>query len=50
MKNKVFFFLAYEGLRQHQQLTVSTTVPSANQIATVTSPAGTEPSQVDSGG
>ena len=39
VKNKVFFFLAYEGLRQHQQLTVSTTVPSANQIATVTSPA-----------
>jgi hypothetical protein len=38
-KNKVFFFLAYEGLRQHQQLTVSTTVPSAEQIATVTSPA-----------
>jgi Carboxypeptidase regulatory-like domain/TonB dependent receptor len=38
VKNKVFFFLAYEGLRQHQQLTVSTTVPSANQIATVTSP------------
>src|SRR5580704_17847251 len=39
VKNKVFFFVAYEGLRQHQQLTVSTTVPSANQIATVTSPA-----------
>jgi hypothetical protein len=38
VKNKLFFFLAYEGLRQHQQLTVSTTVPSANQIATVTSP------------
>jgi hypothetical protein len=29
VKNKLFFFLAYEGLRQHQQLTVSTTVPSA---------------------
>jgi outer membrane receptor protein involved in Fe transport len=39
VKNKVFFFVAYEGLRQHQQLTVSTTVPSANQIAAVTSPA-----------
>src|ERR1700732_181151 len=39
VKNRVFFFVAYEGLRQHQQLTVSTTVPSANQIATVTSPA-----------
>jgi hypothetical protein len=39
VKNKVFFFLAYEGLRQHQQLTVSTTVPSASQRATVTSPA-----------
>jgi len=39
VKNKLFFFLAYEGLRQHQQLTVSTTVPSANQRAGVTSPA-----------
>jgi hypothetical protein len=38
-KNKAFFFLAYEGLRQHQQLTVTSTVPSQNQIATVTSPA-----------
>jgi carboxypeptidase family protein/TonB-dependent receptor-like protein len=38
-KNKAFFFLAYEGIRQHQQLTVSGTVPSQNQIATVTSPA-----------
>jgi hypothetical protein len=38
-RNKIFFFLAYEGLRQHQQLTVATTVPSAKQIATVTSPA-----------
>jgi outer membrane receptor protein involved in Fe transport len=38
-RNKVFFFLAYEGLRQRQQLTVATTVPSAEQIATVTSPA-----------
>ncbi len=39
MKNKVFFFLAYEGLRQHQSLAVSTTVLSQNQIATVTSSA-----------
>lgn len=38
-KNKAFFFLAYEGLRQHQQLTVTSTVPSQDQIATVTSPA-----------
>jgi hypothetical protein len=39
VKNKVFFFLAYEGLRQHQQLTITSTVPSPNQIAAVTSPA-----------
>jgi len=38
-KSKAFFFLAYEGLRQHQSLTVSSTVPSQNQIATVTSAA-----------
>jgi outer membrane receptor protein involved in Fe transport len=38
-KNKAFFFLAYEGLRQHQNLTISSTVPTAAQIATVTSPA-----------
>ncbi|PYU09180.1 MAG: hypothetical protein DMG37_24125, partial [Acidobacteria bacterium] len=38
-KNKAFFFFAYEGLRQHQSLTVTSTVPSLNQIATVTSPA-----------
>jgi hypothetical protein len=38
-KNKAFFYIAYEGLRQNQQLTVSGTVPSQNQIATVTSPA-----------
>jgi len=38
-KNKVFFFLAYEGLRQHQSLTVaSTRVPSQNERAAVTSP------------
>ena len=39
IKNKMFFFLAYEGLRQHQSLTINSTVPSTNQIATVTSPA-----------
>src|SRR5437867_4633958 len=39
-KNKVFFFLAYEGLRQHQSLTVtSNRVPSQNERAGVTSPA-----------
>ncbi len=27
-KNKAFFFLAYEGLRQHQALTATSTVPS----------------------
>src|SRR6266851_321926 len=41
LKNKVFFFLAYEGLRQHQSLTVTSTVPSQNQRAGVTSPAVT---------
>jgi hypothetical protein len=41
VKNKVFFFLAYEGLRQHQSLTVTSTVPSQNQRAAVTSPAVT---------
>ena len=39
LKNKLFFFLAYEGLRQHQSLTVTSTVPSPNQIAAVTSQA-----------
>jgi hypothetical protein len=39
IKNKAFFFLAYEGLRQRQQLTITSTVPSPNQIAAVTSPA-----------
>ena len=38
MKNKLFFFLAYESIRQHQSLTVTSAVPSQNQIATVTSP------------
>ena len=35
-KNKLFFFLAYEGLRQHQSLTVSTIVPSQAEIAAAT--------------
>jgi carboxypeptidase family protein len=35
IRNKVFFFLNYESIRQHQSLTVSTTVPSQNQIATL---------------
>ncbi len=38
-KNKAFFFVAYEAIRQHQSLTVSTTVPSQNDRAAVTSPA-----------
>ena len=38
-KNKIFFFVAYEGIRQHQGLTLGAIVPSQNQIATVTSPA-----------
>jgi hypothetical protein len=40
IKNKLFFFLAYEGLRQRQNLTVETPVPSQDQIAAVPS---TEP-------
>jgi len=39
VKNKAFFFLAYEGIRQHQSLTVTSTVPSVNDRATVTSAA-----------
>src|SRR5580658_2674226 len=38
-RNKIFFFVAYEGIRQHQGLTLGAIVPSENQIATVTSPA-----------
>jgi hypothetical protein len=41
-KNKLFFFLAYEGLRQRQGLALSSTVPSPAQIATVTSTAVTD--------
>src|SRR5882762_11221947 len=36
-KNKLFFFLAYEGLRQHLSLTVTSTVPSQNDRAGVPS-------------
>ena len=39
VKDKVFFFAAYEGVRQHQNLTASSTVPSQNDRAGVTSPA-----------
>jgi Carboxypeptidase regulatory-like domain len=39
IKDKLFFFVAYEGLRQHQSLTLATTVPGADQIAAVTAPA-----------
>jgi Carboxypeptidase regulatory-like domain len=39
VKNKVFFFLDYESIRQNQSLTASTTVISKNQAATVTSAA-----------
>lgn len=42
IRNKLFFFVAYEGLRQHQGLTLSTFVPSQNEIASVTSPAVTQ--------
>ncbi|HXJ04684.1 MAG TPA: TonB-dependent receptor [Candidatus Acidoferrum sp.] len=39
IKNKLFFFLAYEGIQQHQSITVTSTVPSVNDRATVTSTA-----------
>jgi hypothetical protein len=39
LKNKLFFFLAYEGIQQHQSITVTSTVPSVNDRATVTSAA-----------
>jgi hypothetical protein len=37
VKNKIFFFLAYESIRQHQSLTVTSTVPSQNDRAAVPS-------------
>ena len=39
VKNKAFFFLAYEGIRQHQSITLNTTVPTTTQRAGVTAPA-----------
>ncbi|HEV2102437.1 MAG TPA: TonB-dependent receptor [Candidatus Acidoferrum sp.] len=39
VKNKLFFFFAYEGLRQSQNLTLSTPVPSVDDIATKVPPA-----------
>ena len=39
LKNKLFFFLAYEGLRQRQGLTVTSTVPTTTQRTAVTSTA-----------
>lgn len=42
-KNKIFFFVAYEGIRQHQGLTLETTVPTQNQINGIGSPAVTSP-------
>jgi outer membrane receptor protein involved in Fe transport len=38
-KNKLFFFLAYEGLRQRQSLNLATPVPTDTQRAAVTSTA-----------
>lgn len=39
VKNKAFFFLAYEGIRQSQSITIGSTVPSNLERATVTAPA-----------
>jgi outer membrane receptor protein involved in Fe transport len=36
-KNKIFFFVSYEGIRQRQGLTLTTIVPSQNERASVTS-------------
>lgn len=38
VKNKVFVFLAYESIRQHQSITVTSIVPSQNDLAAVPSP------------
>lgn len=45
-KNKLFFFLAYESIRQHQSLTVTSAVPSVDQIAALTCPAAPSPCAV----
>lgn len=37
-KNKAYFFLAYEAIRQHQSLTVTSTVPSQNDLAAAPPP------------
>ncbi len=39
LKNKLFFFVAYEGLRQHQSISLSTPVPSVDDRATASAPA-----------
>ncbi len=39
IKNKLFFFLAYEGLRQHQSISLSTPVPSVDDRTTASAPA-----------
>jgi len=38
VKNKAFFFLAYEGIRQHQSITITSTVPSNLERAAATAP------------
>ena len=38
VKNKVFFFLAYESIRQHQSITVTSIVPSQNDFAAAPTP------------
>lgn len=42
VKNKVFFFLAYESIRQHQAITVTSVVPSQNDRATASSAAAVQ--------
>jgi Carboxypeptidase regulatory-like domain len=39
IKNKLFFFLAYEGLRQHQSISLSTPVPSVDDRTIASAPA-----------
>lgn len=39
LKNKLFFFVVYEGLRQHQSISLSTPVPSVDDRATASAPA-----------
>jgi len=42
VKNKVFFFLAYESIRQHQAITVASVVPSQDDRATASSAAAVQ--------